>query len=180
MQKRKKMIVIGALALSSALALSQKEKATAFDNLTIETAVAGAGALSFPMIPVELTFPADVAPSKQTYSVYDVELLSLVAVGEAESESEAGKRLVIDTALNRVDSDEFPDTVYDVVYQKNAFESMWNGRLERVTVTNEIRQLVKEELSSRSNTEVLYFGSKGYSKYGTPLFKLGNHYFSGK
>lgn len=58
----------------------------------------------------------------------DIELIALVTMAEAEGECEEGKRLVIDTILNRVDSVYFPDNVHDVVYQKHQFSSMWNGR----------------------------------------------------
>lgn len=110
----------------------------------------------------------------------EIDLLALVTMAEAEGESELGKRLVIDTILNRVDSEirYFPDNVTDVIYQKNAFTSMWNGRVDRCYVTEEIRQLVIEELKSRTNSEVMYFCAGGYSKYGTPMFIEGNHYFS--
>lgn len=108
----------------------------------------------------------------------DVELLALVAVAEAEGESEYGKRLVIDTILNRVNHPKFPNTIRDVVYQKNQFTSMWNGRTKRCVVTEEVRQLVREELESRTNSDVIFFQMGGYSKYGEPLFKEGCHYFS--
>lgn len=108
----------------------------------------------------------------------DIELLALVAVAEAEGESEYGKRLVIDTILNRVDHPKFPNTIHGVVYQKNQFTSMWNGRTKRCVVTEELRQLVREELESRTNSDVIFFQMGGYSKYGTPLFKEGCHYFS--
>lgn len=108
----------------------------------------------------------------------DIELLALLTVAEAESECEEGQRLVIDTVLNRVDSIYFPDTIHDVVYQKGHFSSMWNGRVDRCVITDDIVQLVMEELEVRSNTEVIYFNTRHYSKYGTPLFKVENHYFS--
>lgn len=111
----------------------------------------------------------------------EIDLLALLTMAEAEGESELGKRLVIDTVLNRVDSElgYFPDTVTDVIYQKNAFTSMWNDRVDRCYVMDDIRQLVIEELESRTNSEVIYFRTGKYSKYGTPLFQEGNHYFSG-
>lgn len=111
----------------------------------------------------------------------EIDLLALLTMAEAEGESELGKRLVIDTVLNRVDSElrYFPDTVTDVIYQKNAFTSMWNDRVDRCYVMDDIRQLVIEELESRTNSEVMYFRTSKYSKYGTPLFQEGNHYFSG-
>lgn len=110
----------------------------------------------------------------------EIDLLALVTMAEAEGESEEGKRLVIDTILNRVDSElkYFPDTVTDVIYQKNAFTSMWNGRVDRCHVDENIRQLVIEELKSRTNYDVMYFCAGKYSKYGTPIFQVGNHYFS--
>lgn len=110
----------------------------------------------------------------------EIDLLALVTMAEAEGESELGKRLVIDTILNRVDSEirYFPDNVTDVIYQKNAFTSMWNGRVDKCYVMDDIRQLVIEELKSRTNSEVMYFCAGSYSKYGTPIFIEGNHYFS--
>lgn len=109
----------------------------------------------------------------------DVELIALLTMAEAEGECEEGKRLVIDTVLNRVDSDEFPNTVKAVIYQKNQFTSMWNGRVDRCYVMEEICQLVEEELESRTNSDVVFFHAGKYGKYGTPLFSVENHYFSG-
>lgn len=108
----------------------------------------------------------------------DIDLIALVTMAEAEGESEYGKRLVIDTVLNRVDSEHYPDTVFEVVYQPSQFSSMWNGRVDRCCVTDEIRQLVREELLKRQNYEVIFFTAGGYGKYGTPMFQEGNHYFS--
>lgn len=111
----------------------------------------------------------------------DIDLIALITMAEAEGESELGKRLVIDTILNRVDSEAryFPDTVYDVIYQKNAFEPVWNGRMDRCHVRSDIRELVLEEIESRTNYDVVYFTAGEYNPYGTPLFVEGNHYFSG-
>lgn len=81
----------------------------------------------------------------------EIDLIALVTMAEAEGETELGKRLVIDTILNRVDNPHFPDTVYDVIYYPNAFSPMWNGRIERCCVTDEIIELVKEELLERTN-----------------------------
>lgn len=108
----------------------------------------------------------------------DIELIALVTMAEAEGECEEGKRLVIDTILNRVDSVYFPDTVYDVVYQANQFSSMWNGRVDKCFVNDDICQLVEEELQSRTNVDTIFFTAGGYGKYGTPMFQVGNHYFS--
>ncbi len=108
----------------------------------------------------------------------DISLIALVTMAEAEGECEEGKRLVIDTILNRMDSKHFPDSVYDVVYQPSQFSSMWNGRVDRCEVKEDICELVKEELRFRTNADVMFFTADKYSKYGIPMFQVGNHYFS--
>lgn len=116
---------------------------------------------------------------KENYiSQEDIELIALVTMAEAEGEPEEGKRLVIDTILNRVDSDHFPDTVYDVIYQPNQFTSMWNGRTDRCEVREDFVELVKEELESRYNYDCVFFRTTHYSQYGVPMFQVGHHYFS--
>ena len=55
---------------------------------------------------------------------------------------------------------------------------MWNGRVDRCYVDEDICELVREELRSRTNYEVIYFHEGKYSKYGTPMLVEGNHYFS--
>lgn len=107
----------------------------------------------------------------------DIDLLARVTMAEAEGECEEGQRLVIDTILNRVDSGYFPNTIRGVIYQRGQFTCMTNGRINKCYVREDIRQLVIEELQSRTNYEVMYFTAGGYGRYGTPLFKVGNHYF---
>ena len=108
----------------------------------------------------------------------DIELLALVTMAEAEGESEEGKRMVIDTILNRVDSERFDNTIGEVIYAPNQFTSIWNGRVDRCYVADDICQLVIEELTNRTNYDVLYFTAYQYGAYGTPMFQIGNHYFS--
>lgn len=113
-----------------------------------------------------------------TFNKDDLELVALVTMAEAEGENEYGKRLVIDTILNRVESRHFPNTIREVIYQPNQFTSMWNGRINRCSVDDEICQLVMEEFLNKTNDEVIFFRTNRYSDFGTPLFKVGNHYFS--
>ena len=122
--------------------------------------------------PIEVEEPA--------FTEEEIDLMALITMAEAEGESELGKRLVIDTILNRVDSEAgyFPDTVYEVIYQTNAFEPVWNGRMDRCYVMDDIRQLVIEEIENRTNYDVVYFTAGEYNPYGTPMFSEGNHYFS--
>lgn len=136
------------------------------------------------VVPVEKTVEVEPKVAEEVeveelpYTDAEIELIALVAVAEAEGESEFGKRLVIDTVLNRVESEGFPDTVEEVIYQPHQFTSMWNGRTDRCTVTDDIIKLVKEEIKSKVSPEVLYFRAGYFHDFGTPLFAEGNHYFS--
>lgn len=121
---------------------------------------------------------SEAEDEKAGLSEEDIRLIALVTMAEAEGECEDGKRLVIDTILNRVDSCSFPDTVYDVIYQPWQFTSMWNGRAERCEVRDDICELVREEAEARTNSDVIFFSAGCYSDYGTPMFKVDNHYFS--
>ncbi len=108
----------------------------------------------------------------------EIELIALVTMGEAEGESEQGKRMVISTILNRVDHEKFPDTVREVIYQPNQFSCMSDGRIDRCYVREDICQLVREEMENRTNHDVIFFSADHYSNYGSPMFAVGNHYFS--
>lgn len=121
--------------------------------------------------PVETADPIGLTES-------EIDLLALLTMAEAEGEPELGQRLVIDTVLNRMDSAEFPDTVHKVIYQPGHFSSMWDGRADKCYIMDSMRQLVIEEAQNRTNYECRWFQTGGYSRYGEPLFKVGNHYFS--
>jgi N-acetylmuramoyl-L-alanine amidase len=108
----------------------------------------------------------------------EIELIALVTMAEAEGECEQGKRLVIDTILNRKDSNDFPNTIKGVIYQPHQFTSMWNGRVDRCEVREDICDLVKEELESRTNSKVIFFNARHYSQYGVPMLQVEHHYFS--
>lgn len=109
---------------------------------------------------------------------WEVELIAQVTMAEAESETDIGRRLVIDTILNRVDSELFPDNIYDVIYQADQFSCMWDGRFYDVWPDEDAQELVWEELGDRLNEDVLFYRTE-YFGYGTPLFQEGNHFFSG-
>jgi spore germination cell wall hydrolase CwlJ-like protein len=109
-----------------------------------------------------------------------LELLAACVEAEAGNQGLLGKRLVADVVLNRVDSEDFPNTIEEVIKQPYHFTSYWNGMIESVSITEESFDAVKMELESRSYPSLLYFTAGSYSKYGTPWKKIGDHYFSTK
>lgn len=108
----------------------------------------------------------------------EIDLIALVTMAEAEGESEYGKRLVIDTIINRVNSEHFPDTVSEVIYQPWQFESIWNGRVDRCYVDDYICELVREEMAELTDPYVMFFCAGDYGQYGEPMYQVDNHYFS--
>lgn len=110
----------------------------------------------------------------------DVVLLAKLVLAEAEGEPEMGKRLVIDTVLNRLDSEDFPNTVYDVIYQPYHYSPAWDGRIELFSELEDAFKLVVDEIQNRTNSEVLYFRTDNFHEFGTPMEQVGNHYFSTK
>ena len=121
-----------------------------------------------------------VVEYSQLYSEDEIYTMAKVCMAEAENQSEYGKRLVISTILNRLDSGIYGSTIYDVVYAPYQFEVTMNGRLERVEPDDYMIELVRQEISNRSNYDVFYLRTNYYSEYGTPMFIDGDHYFSSR
>lgn len=130
--------------------------------------------------PVEIVEESvEVTSTVSAFSEDEIYLMAKVCLAEAEDQTEYGKRLVVSTILNRLDSGIYGDTIYDVVYAPYQFEVMNNGRIDRVEVDEYTLELVRQETISRSNYDVIYFRMDHYSEYGTPLFVEDDHYFSG-
>ena len=108
------------------------------------------------------------------YTPEEIVLIATVAQSEAGNQTELGRRLVIDCILNRVEAEEFPDSVSGVILQRGQFTS------HRLSPPPEMITLAAEELYFRTNSNVLWFRTKQYSKYGAPIIQEGAHYFSGK
>ena len=59
-------------------------------------------------------------------------LLARIAMAEAEDQDTEGKALVMCVVLNRVWDDSFPGTIRDVIFEKNQFSPIFDGRWDRV------------------------------------------------
>lgn len=120
----------------------------------------------------------------------DAYLLAKIAMAEAEGEDIIGKALVIRTILNRVESDNayFPDTVSEVIFQKDAFQKdaftpTRNGRFEKVEPNEDCYaalELIKEGWDDSHGA--LYFERNTiketwHSRNLEKLFVHGNHTF---
>ncbi len=113
----------------------------------------------------------------------DSQMLMKIAMAEAEGESIEGKALVMLVVLNRVWSDDFPDTIEEVIFQKNQFSPVVEGGRYWTTVPDagchEALEMVMDGWDESQGA--LYFESTGKSEWHRKnlklLFQYGNHYF---
>ncbi len=70
-------------------------------------------------------------------------LLAKIAMAEAEGCNIQTKVFVILVVLNRVQSDKFPDTIYEVIFEKNQFSPIKDGRWNKVEPNEECWEAVE-------------------------------------
>ena len=121
----------------------------------------------------------------------DMEALLRIVEAEAGCEDEEGKLLVANVVLNRVNHKSFPDTVTEVILQKEngvtQFSPVANGRYYRVEVSEETISAVGRALTGEDISEgALYFAARKYADSDkmkwfdenlTFLFSHGGHEF---
>lgn len=133
---------------------------------------------------LEKEWEYDIAPS-------ELEVLCRIVEAEAGGEDEEGKLLVANVVLNRVNSDKFPDTVTEVVFQRSKgitqFSPVANGRYYCVEISEETVQAVERALEGEDISQgALYFAARKYADSDrmrwfdeklTFLFQHGGHEF---
>ena len=87
----------------------------------------------------------------------DYECLLKIVESEAGICDRKGKILVANVVLNRMNSCSFPDTVTEVVYQKNQFSPVKNGSIDQVKVSGETREAVSLALSGTDYSQGALF-----------------------
>lgn len=110
----------------------------------------------------------------------ELELLAQVVEAEAGNQDMTGKRLVVDVVLNRVDSPLFPDTITEVLEQKNQFSTMWNGAVEDAgwhMQEDDYTAVMMEVTGKRLDYDIYYFTAGEYNDSCKPAYIHGDHYF---
>lgn len=69
----------------------------------------------------------------------EVALLARLVSGEARGEPYIGQVAVAAVVLNRVRSDDFPNTVSGVIFQRGAFDAVWDGQFDMTPTDSCIR-----------------------------------------
>ena len=97
---------------------------------------------------VEVDYYPEFTYSKD-WSVKESYLLARIAMAEAEGCNTQTKTLIIMCVLNRVWSDEFPDTIEEVIFQENQFSPIDNGRWDRVEPNEDCYEAVKVVMEAK-------------------------------
>lgn len=121
----------------------------------------------------------------------DYDALLRIVEAEAGGEDQNGKLLVANVVLNRVNSEVFPDTVWDVVMQREQgiaqFSPTVDGRFQNVHVSDDTVAAVERALYGEDISQgALYFCArekadsdklKWFDRKLTKLFSYGHHEF---
>lgn len=117
-------------------------------------------------------------------SYYDEDALywlSHIINAESGNQSLEGKIAVGNVVMNRVNSQEFPNTIYNVLYQKNQFSPASSGSIKRTPNDESVvaAKLVMEGVQVVPTA--LFFNMKGMSSYASRnrdyVATIGDHTF---
>lgn len=141
----------------------------------------------------------EYSETSDVVSVADITMISqddynnLLRIVEAEAggEDEKGKILVANVVMNRVESEDFPDNITEVIFQKEngvtQFSPVANGRFWKVTVSDATIEAVNKALCGEDYSQgALYFAARKYADSDNMrwfderlefLFEHGGHEF---
>lgn len=111
-------------------------------------------------------------------------LLARLVHAEAKGEPYNGKVAVATVVLNRVEHKQFPNTIKEVIYEKNAFTPVQNGSINE-PADREALKAVQEALKAEDgkNDKLLYFYNPETATSDWILSRevvktIGNHVFA--
>ncbi len=120
----------------------------------------------------------------RTISQSDIEIMARTIHGEARGEPYMGQVAVGAVVINRVLSNEFPDTIKGVIYQKNQFTAVSDGQIH-YTPNNTAYRAAREALNGVDPTlgSLYYYNPKtaqNKSFFNTRKFvvSIGDHVFA--
>lgn len=138
-------------------------------------------------LPVLLLEQVEMVENERvTYTQEDYENLLRIVEAEARGEDLEGKRLVANVVLNRVNSGKFPNTISEVIFQKNEktvqFSPTVKKNFQEIEISEETYQAVEEALNGEDTSEgALFFAARKYANeenmrwFDTHLERLFTH-----
>lgn len=92
----------------------------------------------------------------ELFSSSEIDLLSRLVTAEARNEPYVGKVAVAEVVMNRMNSEEFPDTLEGVVYQSGQFQVVSNGTINEPATDISI-QATKEAINGSNYSQGALF-----------------------
>ncbi|WP_455618850.1 cell wall hydrolase [Eisenbergiella sp.] len=109
----------------------------------------------------------------------DFDLMAKTVYAEAKTEEFEGQVAVAEVILNRVESDNYPNTVKDVITQPGAFSSWSSGAIGDAPFDDECCEAVQAALNERVfPVTVVWFREGHFHPFGKQYTVIGHHYFS--
>lgn len=102
---------------------------------------------------------AALTKTDQSLSVTEEEkaLLARLVHAEAKGEPYVGKVAVANVVINRVEHEQFPDTVKEVIYQKNAFQPVQNETIHEAADSEAYNAVTEALVLNKHKDQSLYF-----------------------
>ena len=125
---------------------------------------------------------ADTSDNTIEVSYADAQLLMMVASAEALNQGTEGMKKIMMVILNRVSSDQFPNTIQEVVYQPGQFESVTSGSIYNAQITPEVRQALADvEKNLDYDSSIVAFetsvNGRSLERYFDYLYSVQDHDF---
>lgn len=113
------------------------------------------------------------------YTPEDVLWLSRIVHVEAHSTTYECKLAVANVVLNRKNSNRFPNTIYDVIFQKGQFPPAHKSSFATLVPSEECILAAKNALNGENNISTcLFFNNRPFSSKTSDLYKIiGGEYF---
>ena len=113
----------------------------------------------------------------------EIMLLSKLVAGEARGESYEGQVAVAAVVINRVKDSRFPNTLEGVIYQKNAFSVVKNGKINAEPTSSTYRAAQEALYGNDPTNDAIYFWNPDISTCSwintlNPHLRIGNHVFA--
>lgn len=129
--------------------------------------------------------------NKASFTKDEIKMLERIVEAEATGEGIKGKILIANVIFNRIEDEEFPDNVKDVIFQKVGddyqFSPISDKRYWNVKITEETREAVQRAIDGEDYSEgALYFMARKLARKSSTkwfdnnlewLFKHGGHEF---
>lgn len=102
-------------------------------------------------------------------------------MAECGLEPEEGIKAVADCIgyIRTNTDDRFPDTIYEVITQKNQFSTWKNGAINKWlgNIYENVHAICVNQIQNGASYDAAFFTAGEYNKYCIPGFVIGNHYF---